>query len=531
MQVRKIKIFDSTLRDGAQGQGISFSLEDKMKMVKALDDLGVTYIEAGNPGSNPKDMEFFKRIQDMELKTAKVAAFGATRRPNISLEEDINLKNMLLANTEVAVIFGKAWDFQVKDILKTTLEENLKMISDTVYYLVQKGKEVIYDAEHFFDGYKANEKYALSTLKAAKEAGATTIVLCDTNGGTMPGEIKDITSIVVKEIGGSIGIHCHDDIGMAVANSIVSVEAGANHVQGTFIGIGERCGNANLSAIIPTLKFKMDMEVMPDGNLKNLTNAARFIAEISNITLRDEAPYVGSSAFAHKGGMHIDAICKSSLAYEHIDPESVGNRRRFLVSEVSGKSTIYAEIQKIFPNISKDSEEVKRVTQKLKELEYEGYQFEGAEGTVDLVMRKIIGKYKPFFKLNHFKVISEQLSDNSNFNSVVMINVNVDGKEEMSAASGRGPVDALDKAIKKALVVFYPKLRDVRLVDYKVRVLDSESATEAKVRVLIESTDGKDNWSTVGVSRDIMQASWIALVDSIEYKLIKDIEKNVRAYF
>ena len=531
MQNKKIKIFDSTLRDGSQGQGISFSLEDKMKIVKALDDLGVAYIEAGNPGSNPKDMEFFKRIQDIDLNTAKIAAFGATRKPNIRAEDDGNLKNMLLASTEVTVIFGKAWDFQVKDILKTTLEENIKMISETVEYLVNKGKEVIFDAEHFFDGYKSNEKYALETLNAAKEAGATTIVLCDTNGGSLPDEIKDITSIVIKEIGGDIGIHCHDDIGMAVANSVMSVEAGVNHVQGTFIGIGERCGNANLSAIIPTLKLKMGMEVIPDDNLKKLTNVARFIAEISNITLKDEAPYVGGSAFAHKGGMHIDAVCKSSCAYEHIDPEAVGNRRRFLISEVSGKSTIYTEIQKIFPRIAKDSEEVKKVTQKLKELEYEGYQFEGAEGTIELVMRKIIGKYRPFFKLNHFKVISEQISDDSDFNSVVMINVNVDGKEEMSAASGKGPVDALDKALRKALEVFYPKLSHVRLVDYKVRVLDSENATSAKVRVLIESTDGIENWSTVGVSRDIMQASWIALVDSIEYKLIKDIERNVRTYF
>ena len=531
MQNKTIKIFDSTLRDGSQGQGISFSLEDKMKIVKALDDLGVTYIEAGNPGSNPKDMEFFKRIQNIKLKTAKVAAFGSTRRPNVNVDKDDNLKNMLLASTEVTVIFGKAWDFQVSQILKTTLEENIKMISDTVAYLVNKEKEVIFDAEHFFDGYKSNQKYAMQTIKAAKEAGATTIVLCDTNGGSLPEEIRDITSNVVKEVNCDIGIHCHDDIGMAVANSVIAVQSGACHVQGTFIGIGERCGNANLSSIIPTLKLKMGLDSISEENLKKLTNTARFIAEISNITLKDESPYVGGSAFAHKGGMHIDAVCKASVAYEHINPEIVGNRRRFLVSEVSGKSTIYKEIQKIFPSISKDSEEVKKITQKLKELEYEGYQFEGAEGTVELVMRKIIGKYRPFFKLNHFKVISEQLSDGSDFNSVVMINVNVDGKEEMNAAEGKGPVDALDKALRKALEVFYPQLSNVRLVDYKVRVLDSESATSAKVRVLIESTDGVENWSTVGVSRDIMQASWIALVDSIEYKLIKDIERNVRTYF
>lgn len=527
----EVKIFDSTLRDGSQGQGISFSLEDKMKIVKVLDDIGVSYIEAGNPGSNPKDMEFFKRIKEVELKNAKIAAFGSTRRPGIKAKDDKNLKNLLSAETDVTVIFGKSWDFQVIDILKTTLEENLLMIKDTINYLSSKGKEVIFDAEHFFDGYKNNKEYALATLREAKNAGATTLVLCDTNGGTLPNEISEITSDVVKEFDCNIGIHCHDDLNMAVANSIIGVQCGVNHIQGTFIGIGERCGNTNLSSVIPTLKLKLGIDVISEENLKKICNVAKYIAEISNISLNEQSAYVGSSAFAHKGGMHIDAVCKNSKSYEHVSPDDVGNRRRFLVSEVSGRSTIYSEIQKIFPNIPKDGEEVKKITDKLKELEYEGYQFEGAEGTVELVMRKMIGKYKPFFKLNHFKVISEQLSEEGAFNSAVMINVNVDGKEEMSAASGDGPVNALDKALRKALEVFYPQLNTVRLVDYKVRVLDSESATGAKVRVLIESTDGVENWSTVGVSRDIMQASWIALVDSIEYKLIKDIERKVRMYF
>lgn len=527
----EVKIFDSTLRDGSQGQGISFSLEDKMKIVKVLDDIGVSYIEAGNPGSNPKDMEFFKRIKEVELKNAKIAAFGSTRRPGIKAKDDKNLKNLLSAETDVTVIFGKSWDFQVIDILKTTLEENLLMIKDTINYLSSKGKEVIFDAEHFFDGYKNNKEYALATLREAKNAGATTLVLCDTNGGTLPNEISEITSDVVKEFDCNIGIHCHDDLNMAVANSIIGVQCGVNHIQGTFIGIGERCGNTNLSSVIPTLKLKLGIDVISEENLKKICNVAKYIAEISNISLNEQSAYVGSSAFAHKGGMHIDAVCKNSKSYEHVSPDDVGNRRRFLVSEVSGRSTIYSEIQKIFPNIPKDGEEVKIITDKLKELEYEGYQFEGAEGTVELVMRKMIGKYKPFFKLNHFKVISEQLSEEGAFNSAVMINVNVDGKEEMSAASGDGPVNALDKALRKALEVFYPQLSTVRLVDYKVRVLDSESATGAKVRVLIESTDGVENWSTVGVSRDIMQASWIALVDSIEYKLIKDIERKVRMYF
>lgn len=532
MSNNNISIFDSTLRDGAQGQGISYSVEDKIKIVKALDDIGVTYIEAGNPGSNPKDMEFFKRIKEVSLKTSKVAAFGSTRRPGKEVKDDTNIKNILIADTDVVVIFGKAWDFQVTDILKTTLEENLSMIDDTIRFLAERGKEVIFDAEHFFDGYKNNKEYAMQTIKTAKEAGAKTVVLCDTNGGTLPGEIETIVKEAVSNVGGSVGIHCHDDIGMAVANSIVAAQSGAEHIQGTFIGTGERCGNSNLSAIIPTLKLKLGVDVIDEENLSKLTSVARFIAEISNITLNDDSPYVGNSAFAHKGGMHIDAVCKDSKSYEHVEPEAVGNERRFLISEVSGKSTILSQIKEIFPNVSKDSKEIQLITDRLKELEYEGYQFEGAEGTVELVMRKIMGKYKPFFKLNHFKVLAEQYSDETKgFTSTVMINVTVDGKEQISAAEGEGPVNALDKALRKALEVFYPQLSDVRLVDFKVRVLDSESATNAKVRVLIESTDGKESWSTVGVSRDLIKASWIALVDSIEYKLIKDIEKKVKTYF
>lgn len=532
MTNERISIFDSTLRDGAQGQGISYSVEDKIKIVKALDDIGVTYIEAGNPGSNPKDMEFFKRIKNVSLNTSKVAAFGSTRRPKTEAKDDNNIKNLLIADTDVVVIFGKSWDFQVKDILKTTLEENLKMIGDTISFLVQRGKEVIFDAEHFFDGYKNNKEYAIQTLKVAKEAGAKTVVLCDTNGGTLPDEIATIVKNAISKVGGSVGIHCHDDIGMAVANSIVAAQSGADHIQGTFIGTGERCGNSNLSAIIPTLKLKLGVDVIEEEHLSKITSVARFIAEISNITLKEDAPYVGNSAFAHKGGMHIDAVCKNSKSYEHIKPETVGNERRFLISEVSGKSTVLSQIQKIFPNVSKESKEIQLITDRLKELEYEGYQFEGAEGTVELVMRKIMGKYKPFFKLNHFKVFAEQSSNgNQEFTASVMINITVDGKKQISAAEGEGPVHALDKALRKALEVFYPQLSDVRLVDYKVRVLDSQSATESRVRVLIESTDGEESWSTVGVSKDIIKASWIALVDSIEYKLIKDIEKKVKTYF
>ena len=531
MSERYIEIFDSTLRDGAQGEDISFSLEDKIKVVIALDKLGVSYIEAGNPGSNPKDMEFFKRIKDIDLKNSKLTAFGSTRKPNMKVEEDANIKSILKAGTEVVSVFGKAWSFQVTDILKTSLEENLNMIKDSIKYIKSFKKELIFDAEHFFDGYKENKEYALRALETAKEAGADVLVLCDTNGGTLSSEINEIVKDVVEKIGGRIGIHCHNDIGMAVANSIVAVESGACHVQGTFIGVGERCGNANLSTIIPTLQLKLNKNVINKEKLLELTKTAKYISEISNIKLLDNMPYVGESAFAHKGGMHIDAICKTSKSYEHISPEEVGNNRRFLISEVSGRSTILKEIQKIFPNITRDSEEVEKVTKRLKELEYEGYKFEGAEGTVELLIRKTIGKYKPFFELKHFKTIGEQSFNTKEFTSTALINVTVEDKNKMTAAEGDGPVNALDKALREALESFYPELKEVRLIDYKVRVLDSESTTGAKVRVLIESTDGIENWSTVGVSRDVVQASLIALVDSIEYKLIKDIEKKLKTYF
>ena len=528
---RYIEIFDSTLRDGAQGQGISFSLEDKVKIAKALDAIGIDYIEAGNPGSNPKDMEFFKVIKNIKLNNSKLVAFGSTRKPDIKVEDDINIKSLLDANTDVLSIFGKSSAFQVNDILKTSLTENLKMIEETIKYLRTNNKEVIFDAEHFFDGYKENSEYAMSTLKVAKDAGAKTLVLCDTNGGTLPSEIKNIAFEVCKKFGDIIGIHCHNDIGMAVANSVIAIESGVSHIQGTFIGVGERCGNTNLSTIIPTIALKMNFNIKANEYLKEITAKARYISEISNIQLQDSAPYIGKSAFAHKGGMHIDAICKTPESYEHVKPEAVGNKRSFLLSEVSGKSTVLQEIHKVFPNVKKDGEEVKNVTKRLKQLEYEGYKFEGAEGTVELLIRKTIGKYKPFFKLNHFKTMGENSWSNGEFSSTALINITVDGKTEMTAAEGDGPVNALDKALRKALEVFYPELKEVKLVDYKVRVLDSESTTGAKVRVLIESTDGIENWSTVGVSKDVIQASWIALVDSIEYKLIKDIERKVKAYF
>jgi len=519
--MKKIKIYDSTLRDGAQAQGISFTVEDKMKIVKKLDKLGIDYIEAGNPGSNPKDLEFFESVKSYEFKTSKLIAFGSTRRANIQVEDDKNIQSLLSVDTSAIAIFGKSWDFHVIEILKTTLEENLKMIFDTVEYFKKKNKEVVFDAEHFFDGYKENAEYAMKSLKAAVDAGANSICLCDTNGGTFPTDIFNITKKVLDEFGVEVGIHCHNDTGMAVANSIMSVEAGATQVQGTLNGIGERCGNANLCTIIPNLQLKLGCELIPKESIERLTSVAIYISEISNIIHDDRAPYVGRFAFAHKAGMHADAVNKNTNAYEHVSPEKVGNERQFLMSEVAGRSAVLGMINKIDSSIKKDSPETQMVIAKLKELEYDGYQYEAAESSFEIVIRKILGKYEPLFYLENFKVIVNEPTLNGE-NSSALIKVKVGDSYEITAAEGDGPVNALDKAFRKALEKFYPEIKEMKLMDFKVRVLDSESATAAKVRVLIESTDGEDIWTTIGVSTDIIDASWKALVDSIEYKLIKD---------
>jgi len=521
-----VAIFDSTLRDGAQGEGISFSVEDKLKIVKILDQLGVSYIEAGNPGSNVKDLEFFKKMQSVELKSAKLTAFGSTRRKGIKVEDDDNVKALLTAKSPAVAIFGKTWDFHVTDIIRTTLEENLEMIKDTVRFFKEHGKEVIFDAEHFYDGYKANPEYALKALSAAADGGADCLALCDTNGGSFPDEIFQVTELVCNMFNISIGVHCHNDTGMAVANSIMAVKAGANHVQGTYIGIGERCGNANLSSIIPNLQLKKGYPCIKEENLKNLTSAALYMAEITNVHLENGMPFVGKSAFAHKGGMHIDGV-KAPKSFEHITPTLVGNQRTFLMSEVSGRSTILEKIQKVDPSIQKDSPVTKEIMDKLKSLEHEGYQYEGAESSFELVIRKHLGHYKKPFVLESFKIISEHPVPDRTLGASSIIKILVDGVEEITATQGNGPVNALDKAMHKALEVFYPTLKDVHLVDYKVRVLDSDAATGAKVRVLIESTDGHKTWSTVGVSTDVIEASLLALIDSIDYKIILDEQKQV----
>ena len=483
------------------------------------------YIEAGNPGSNPKDIEFFRRVKNIKLNHAVLTAFGSTRRPNIKAEEDMNLKALLSAGTSAVAVFGKSWDFHVTDILRTTLEENLQMIYDTILYLKNHGKEVIFDAEHFFDGYKANPDYALKTLEIAADAGADWLILCDTNGGTFPMEIADITKRVCEQFKVSIGIHCHNDGGMAVANSVMAVEHGAVQVQGTFNGYGERCGNANLCTIIPNLQIKRGKICIPEDKMKELTPVSRYISELANLPHDERQPYVGNSAFAHKGGMHIDAVQKNSSSFEHIPPEKVGNERRILMSEVSGRSTILSKIQKVAPWVNKESKETKMIIDKLKQLEYEGYQFEGAESSFELMIRRALGKAHTFFEVKDFRVLCEEHWQND-YNATAMLKVKVDGTEETVAAEGDGPVNALDKALRKGLEIFYPELKKMRLIDYKVRVLDSTLATAARVRVHIESTDGQRVWGTVGLSTNIIEASWNALVDSIEYFLYLNLEKE-----
>lgn len=519
MNEKRISVLDSTLRDGAQGEEISFSVSDKLAIVKALDNFGVTYIEAGNPGSNPKDLEFFEKIADVPLKNARLCAFGSTRRKDRTADTDENIAAVMKAGTSAVSIFGKSWDLHVTEILKASYEENLSMISDTVRYFKSHGKEVIFDAEHFFDGYLANPDYAMSVLEAAVSAGADVICLCDTNGGTLPMNVFSIAKEVCGRFDVAVGIHTHNDSDCAVANSLMAVEAGIVHVQGTFIGFGERCGNADLSSIIPAVSLKAGITC--DGNLSLLSDTAARIAEISNVTIRNNKPYIGKSAFSHKAGMHIDGVIKNSLSFEHIDPSVVGNKRRFLVSEIAGKQSVLQKIRLFAPELTKDSPELPKIVKTLKEMEHFGYQFEAADASFELLARKVMNTYSPHFKVIMFKTIGEFPAPEGEMQATATIKIEVDGKTEITAAMGRGPVNALDIALRKALTVFYPELNDMQLTDYKVRVLDEKEATAAKVRVLIESTDKNSTWSTIGVSEDIIQASLIALTDSIEYKLSK----------
>ena len=528
--MKKITILDSTLRDGAQGEGISFSVKDKIHICQALDELGIQYIEAGNPGSNPKDMEFFEEIKKVPLKNARVCAFGATRRKDTTCDQDSQLQSLLQAGTETVVIFGKSWDFQVKEIIKTTLTQNLDMIKETCAYLTKKGRTVFYDAEHFFTAWEQNKEYALKTINAAVEGGAKVICLCETKGGFMIDQCRDAVAEVVAKFGSKvqIGIHTHNDCGLAVANSLVAVTEGATQVQGVLLGFGERTGNANLSTIIPDLQLKMGYECIPAKNMKKLTAICNQIAEITNISMNQQSPYVGKSAFAHKAGMHIDAVLKNPFAYEHIEPETVGNTRVFLMSEVAGRATIIEKINRFAPQIKKDDKIVEKIIARMKELEKQGYQFEGADGSFELMVRKVLGQYQPFFKLHYYTTNGSNPRPEEGVCCCAQTKVEVDGQIEITAGEGDGPVNALDIALRKALEKFYPLVSQIRLVDFKVRVLDGQAATAAKVRVIIESTDGLMNWTTVGVSADLIEASWIALSDSFEYKLIRDIEKHYK---
>ena len=519
-----ICIYDSSLRDGAQSRGVSWSVADKLAIVRILDELGVDCIEAGNPASNPKDVEFFSRAASLQLRTARLVAFGATRKPGIDAGDDVNLRTLVECAAPAIAIFGKSWDYHVLEILRCSLAENLAMIGDSVRLLKQQGKEVIFDAEHFFDGFADNPDYALKTLAAAAAAGADWLCLCDTNGGGFPDGVAAAIAAVRQRLPAArLGIHCHNDGDLATANSLRAVAAGVQQVQGTINGLGERCGNANLCAIIPNLQLKLGRRCIPDAALVRLTAAARSVSEIANMPPNDRAPFVGEHAFAHKGGMHIDAVVKHPSSYEHIDPQLVGNSRHVLMSEVAGRSTILARIRAIDATLDKSSPQTAQVIEQLKVLEHEGFQFEAAESSFELVVRKLLGRYTPFFELVGFKVIVNEPSSDG-VNSHALVKVRVGGEEELTAAEGDGPVNALDKALRRVLERFYPAIADMRLTDYKVRVLDSSQASAAKVRVLVESSDHKASWCTIGVSTDIINASWQALVDAVDYKLLRDRE-------
>lgn len=522
--MQRIELYDTTLRDGSQGEGISYSVADKLKIAEKLNELGLHFIEGGWPGANPKDMEFFKKAKKLKFKNSRLVAFGSTRRAHSKAAQDAILAGLLSADTKYITIFGKTWDLHVKDVFKCELSENLKMIGDSVSYLTSKGKTVFYDAEHFFDGYKDNPEYALKTLKVAEDAGAKRIILCDTNGGTITSQVFEIVEEVKKVIKTPLGIHTHNDCEMAVANSVAAVQAGCIQIHGTMNGYGERCGNANLASIIPTLKLKLGIDCVSDISLKELTEVSRFIAEISNMKPLDNQPYVGNSAFAHKAGVHVNAVLKNSRTYEHIDPLLIGNHRRLLISELSGKSTILKKAEEMSLGLGKDEEKGKKLLKLLQELENKGYHFEAAEASLELFMKRAMKRFKDFFELEDFRVIIEKRRGGK-MTSEATIKLKVGKEVEHTASQGDGPVNALDSALRKALIAFYPKLKEMHLTDYKVRVLDEKEGTAARVRVLIQSEDTDDTWWTIGVSENVIEASWQALVDSVEYKLLKDLKK------
>jgi 2-isopropylmalate synthase len=519
--MRRIQMYDTTLRDGSQGEGVNFSLQDKLLITERLDSLGFDYVEGGFPASNEKDAQYFARVADLDLKHVKVCAFGMTRRKGVRPEDDPGIRALIGANTEVITLVGKTSAFHVTEVLRVSLEENLAMIADSVRYLSEAGRQVIYDAEHFFDGWKLDPEYALKTVRAAAEAGASIIVMCDTNGGTMPEEIAAITRDAIARLPVPVGIHCHNDCELAVANSLASVDAGALQVQGTINGLGERCGNVDLISVIANLAVKKKgYEVLDGAAVEHLTELSRFVYETANLRLRSSQPFVGQSAFAHKGGMHVHAVARATSSYEHIAPEKVGNERRILVSELSGRSNIKAVVG---DNVAAndDPQLMDRILARVVELENQGYQFEAAQGSFDLLVKKVAGTYRPHFERIHFRVNVEADAPN-NVVTEATVKLGIDGQVQHEVAEGDGPVNALDAALRKALHAHFPNLAGMQLVDYKVRVINTEAGTAAGVRVVIESRDDDQVWGTVGVSENIIEASWIALVDSFEYKLYKD---------
>jgi 2-isopropylmalate synthase len=533
---QKIWLYDTTLRDGAQREGISLSLEDKLKIVHKLDEMGIPFIEGGWPGANPKDVQFFWKLKEEPLKQAQVTAFCSTRRPHGQAAEDPLLKAILAANTHWVTIFGKSWDLHVSESLKTTLTENLAMIQDTIEYLRREGRRVIYDAEHWFDGYKNNPQYALKTLQTAREAGAEWLVFCDTNGGSLPHEVTSIIQEVITKLklnldepnSPQLGIHTHNDAGVAVANAIASVREGVRMVQGTINGYGERCGNANLCSLIPNLQLKLGYNCLEKGKLTQLTPNSRLISEIVNLAPDDHAPFVGRSAFAHKGGIHVSAVARNPLTYEHIEPELIGNERRIVISEQSGLSNVLILARNLGIELEKNDPTCRKILERLKRLESEGYQFEAAEASFELLLKEVLENRKELFHLKQFHVHCDIVKDGKMpcTNALATIKVMVNDEDLLEVAEGNGPVSALDRALRKALVNFYPQVASFHLTDYKVRILNGNAGTSAKTRVLVESSNGERRWTTVGVSTNIIDASYQAVVEGIEYGLLLSSEPS-----
>jgi 2-isopropylmalate synthase len=524
MKPNYIELFDTTLRDGTQGEGINLSINDKLAIAQKLDEFGIDIIEGGWPGSNPRDEEFFQKVKKLNLKRAQICAFGSTARFPNKISSDINLNALLKAETSIVSIFGKTWKFHAEKGLGLTEDENEELIFKSVRFLNEHGRKVIFDAEHFFDGFKDDEQFALRMIKAAEEAGADVITLCDTNGGSLPHEVMNAVLAVKRAIKKPIGIHTHNDCELAVANSLTAIESGAVHVQGTINGVGERCGNANLVSIIPNIILKMNLKTKNKIHINELTPLSNFVFEVMNLVPNTRAAYVGNSAFAHKGGIHVSAVMKDNKMYEHIEPNKVGNKQRVLVSDLAGQSNIKYKAKEFGIDLSADNELSKKLVAHIKSLEYDGYQFDGAEASFELILRTETDEFSPFFKTLDSKV-HVTFDNQKQTSSEAILKIEVDGEIEHTAANGDGPVNAMDNALRKALLRFYPVIASIKLIDYKVRVLNEKDGTAAKVRVLIQSSDGVDTWSTVGVSENIIEASWQALCDSVNYKLFK-IEKE-----